>query len=276
MKVKVIIPFYGDADIVTRYKNLFMSSKINYETSIILVSGSRVDYECYVGENFDIHKISAGENKYYTSCINYGLEWIDSQEESTDIICFANSDLELNIKNFNKLISNFDNEEVRCVRPYIYDPTHNVEDKPKKFLLFHLHLTRIMKSQQGEFDLSGFRLICFRSKVLRDMRLDQNLPQYGSDYELLVRLKRVNPSLIYNFDNQSKFIANLQPVDRKVSSELSISSFLSSLSDIRSPLNYKYLYYYFHSIKVAFPTLIIASIYANALMRICLNKIRHL
>ena len=158
------------------------------------------------------------------------------------------------------------------MRPLVYDPIYCIFDYPKRFISFQLHVTKNVKSDSAQFDLSGFRMICFRANEINNLRLDDNLPQYGSDYEFLVRLKKSNPALSFKYDSKCRFIADLKPVGRKVDDRLNFTSLVSSIFDIRSPLNFKYLYRYLKSINLILPLLVIFIIYSRAAVKVIRNK----
>ena len=69
MNIGLIIPYFKERNIVSKYVKFCEELGSCFNVFIYLVSGSSEVNELRSGENYEIHRVSAGENCYYTKCV---------------------------------------------------------------------------------------------------------------------------------------------------------------------------------------------------------------
>ena len=154
-------------------------------------------------------------------------------------------------------------------RPKIVDQNYQIVDFPKRFLSRKLHWTK-QQTISGQFDLTGFRCICFKYSQIREYLLDDELIQYGSDYEFCCRLIQKSFKGIYL--NDVILFADLTRTGLKKYNINSFSQVLEALTSVKSPYNLYYLNTYFEKVG-SWRLLCIPLSLLNLAYFICKNKV---
>ena len=164
MKVAVIIVNYNDAEQTVLYVNKI--KEYNNIQRIVVVDNLSTNADSMdILRQIDDEKVTiiqSGKNGGYSYGNNFGVKYLESQNETYDYIIISNADIEVDEETIDKCLQVLENDEtVGIVAPRMY----NSEDKPirrsswkiRTFALDVVHSTRLLevifykKLRNGEY-----------------------------------------------------------------------------------------------------------------------------
>jgi GT2 family glycosyltransferase len=272
------------------FKRVLKTEK--FVKSIIKINNHHKIKVVFIDDDSDVENIKYFSNKnidfidfiqgngslWWGGSINFGIHHLFTNYDiQTDDICiFANNDVEIDIENFNILLSNM--EKYDLVHPRTFD--HNLYEVSSGskiiswFPFITKHPTGIIVNTT--IDLGTARFLCMKSIVLKKLKgINPDLPQYIGDNDFTLRAKELG-YFTYIIHNANCYLDDSETGLKNVN----ITKFrdvLNSLTSIKSANNLKHKLIFLKSHhNIVFSYLILISMVINIFSKYFIKKIKGL
>lgn len=288
MKIAVIIPSFNRKLIL---KNLLLqinsqSKRIPFEVIIIPVIDGSNDgtIEMLRTEFKDAETVIGNGNWWFTKCLNEGIKIASLKK--VEYVLTLNDDVILEDTFFEKLIayvkSSPKNEVIGAVSYSLADKERITSPGVKKILwwraklvTYYAHLEKIAKNPpkgMASSEVLPTRGLLIPMEILKKVNyFDEKFPQYFSDYDFCLRIKKIGIRILINYDLCLYTMDNL--TTKTTSTQSSISTYFKSLFDphSRTYLPHVLRYYWRHGSRLVFPFTILL-IYSLNFAKIIKNR----
>jgi GT2 family glycosyltransferase len=277
--IYIIVPTFARVDDTKKFiESISKSIEKRYLILIIDDHPDKITYNS-INEKENLKIITSNKELWWVGSINLGIKLIfDYNLQDTDIVIFANNDVQIDKKNFELLYSEIMINNNQIIHPRTIDQDANEVSSGAKIKNYFPYITKHPKNfqeQKTEIDMGTARFLMMSVKTLKTIGyINQDLVQYLGDNDFTLKAKRIHGISTYILKDA---ICKLDDTATGVKNNniKNIKELWNSFFSIKSPNNIKYRYIFFKShFNSIFSLFITFSMTLNSILKFIIGKIK--
>ncbi len=272
-----IVPTYGRIEFTTRLVNSLALSDGNHK---IIIIDDELNYETYSRFNNqeNIKCIKGTGDLWWGGAINLGIDYLLSLNlEDTDIVIFANNDMNISTKNMHKLIEELESNPTQILHPRTFNENEEEISSGAKVKCWFPYITKHpinFKEKKAIVDLGTARCLVMSVKTLKTVgKISKYLPQYQGDNDFTYRAKKKGIITYVLRDAQCHVYDKDTGLKNKRIS--SLRELWDSFFSIKSSNNLKYRYFFIRGhFNLIYSLSIVAAMTFNTIVFFFLYKLK--
>lgn len=278
--IYIIVPTYGRVDETRKFlSSLEKSIEKKYLVLLIDDHPEKVTFNS-IKNNSKIRIFPSEKELWWVGSINLGIEILFNQYvlDDKDIVVFANNDVEINKKCFEKLQNEIISDINQIVHPRTFNQDGLEVSSGAKILNFFPYFSKHpkkFKNKKQLIDMGTARFLMMGGFVLKKVGyINKKLVQYGGDNDFTLSAKRFNGINTYILTDA---VCSLNDIETGIKDQNipSLKKLFHSFFSIKSPNNIKYRYILFKKFFGSIGAFLIAgSLSINTIIKFFFKRIR--